>query len=198
MILDLFKRKKANAALVNAQYEVITQSARNPIFYQDFDVPDTVMGRFNMVSIFMMLYLRATNKSDAEGNMNEAVKQLAQEVVEEFFKDIDHSIRELGIGDAGVPKRMKKLGRMFYGRAENYGKALDSGDISELADAFLRNIHSDTHKEAQDHAQDHVRDMKCLAKHAFFVDQELKNAKLDDMIKAQLLFPAPTVNAAGN
>lgn len=181
MILNLFKRKKANAALVNAQYEVITQSARNPIFYQEFDVPDTVMGRFNMVSIFMTLYLRATN------NAQEGVKQLAQEVVEEFFKDIDHSIRELGIGDAGVPKRMKKLGRMFYGRAENYGKALDGGDIGELAEAFARNIHSDGEGQAPD--------MLSLAEHVVFVDGKLKSASHDDMIKASLSFPPPIQKA---
>lgn len=186
MILDLFKRKKTNAALVNAQYEVITEGARNPSFYQDFDVPDTVMGRFNMVSIFMTLYLRATNNAD------EAVRQLAQEVVEEFFKDIDHSIRELGIGDAGVPKRMKKLGRMFYGRAENYGKAFDNGDASELAEAFSRNIHSD----AYDGELDQAPDMRSLAEHAISIDEQLKNTSHDDMIKAKLLFPVPIRNAA--
>lgn len=192
MILNLFKRKKTNAALVNAQYEVITESARNPIFYQSFDVPDTVMGRFNMVSIFMTLYLRATSNSDAKNNVDDSVKQLAQEVVEEFFKDIDHSIRELGIGDAGVPKRMKKLGRMFYGRAENYGKAFDNGDVNELAEAFSRNIHSD----AYDGEQDQAPDMRSLAEHALAVDKELKNASRDDMIKARLLFPDPTSPAS--
>lgn len=186
MILDLFKRKKTNAALVNAQYEVITESARNPSFYQDFDVPDTVMGRFNMVSIFMTLYLRKTNTAD------EGVKQLAQAIVEEFFKDIDHSIRELGIGDAGVPKRMKKLGRMFYGRAESYGKAFDNGDMSELAEAFSRNIHSD----AYDGELDQAPDMRSLAEYALSADEELKNINNDDMIKARLSFPAPTCNAS--
>ncbi|MEW7007595.1 MULTISPECIES: ubiquinol-cytochrome C chaperone family protein [unclassified Lentilitoribacter] len=185
MILDLFRRKKANATLVNAQYEAITQSARNPVFYQEFDVPDTVMGRFNMVSIFMTLYLRATNNVGSNKEA-EGVKQLAQEVVEEFFKDIDHSIRELGIGDAGVPKRMKKLGRMFYGRAENYGKALDNDNLKELAEAFSRNIHSD---EA-----DETPDMQYLARHVLSVDKELKNAGTDDIIKAKLSFPVPNVD----
>lgn len=186
MILDLFKRKKANAALVNAQYEVITQSAREPSFYQNFDVPDTVMGRFNMVSIFMTLYLRATKDAD------EGVKQLAQEVVEEFFKDIDHSIRELGIGDAGVPKRMKKLGRMFYGRAENYGTAFDNSDVAELAEAFARNIHADAKADENDTTSSN---MQTLAEHALFVDKELKNASHDDMIRGELSFPTPVIPA---
>ncbi len=49
------------------------------------------------------------------------------DIVDAFFEDVDHSIRELGIGDMGVPKRMKKLARMFYGRANSYGEALDAG-----------------------------------------------------------------------
>ena len=186
MILNLFKRKKTNAALVNAQYQVITRSARDPNFYQNFDVPDTVMGRFNMVSIFMTLYLRATN------NSNEAIKQLAQEVVEEFFKDIEHSIRELGIGDAGVPKRMKKLGRMFYGRAENYGKALDNDDMNELAEAFLRNIYP----QIADGELDKTPDMQSLAEHALSVDKELKHISHDDIIKARVSFPTPITPVA--
>ena len=61
-----------------------------------------------------------------------------------FITDMDHSLRELGIGDAGVPKRMKKLSKMFYGRAEFYGKALDRGDAGELAAALRRNVRPDT------------------------------------------------------
>jgi cytochrome b pre-mRNA-processing protein 3 len=48
-------------------------------------------------------------------------RALAQDIVDAFFEDVDHSIRELGIGDTGVPKRMKKFARMFYGRANSYG-----------------------------------------------------------------------------
>jgi cytochrome b pre-mRNA-processing protein 3 len=58
--------------------------------------------------------------------------------------DMDHSLRELGIGDQGVPKRMKKLANMFYGRADSYGAALSKGDARELALALHRNIRPET------------------------------------------------------
>ncbi|MEM8540811.1 MAG: ubiquinol-cytochrome C chaperone family protein, partial [Pseudomonadota bacterium] len=63
-----------------------------------------------------------------------------QNVLDEFFLELDHSIRELGVGDAGVPKRMKKLGKMFYGRMGPYWTALDENDIDALSDAVARNI----------------------------------------------------------
>ncbi len=56
---------------------------------------------------------------------------------------MDHSLRELGIGDQGVPKRMKKLARMFYGRVAAYGEALDADDPAALAAALTRNIRPD-------------------------------------------------------
>jgi len=135
MIWNLFKRKKANQALVGRQYAEITRGARSPVFYEAMGVPDTVMGRFEMIAIHLILYLRRTGPAGA------ATKGLAQDIVDAFFEDVDHSIRELGIGDTSVPKRMKKLARMFYGRVESYGQALDAGDRVGLVEALKRNIH---------------------------------------------------------
>jgi len=135
MIFRLFRKKNHNRAIVDRQYAALTSAARKPFFYSDLDVPDTVMGRFEMLSIVMILFFRRTAKSDASG------QELAQEIVDAFFQDIDHSIRELGIGDQSVPKRMKKLAGMFYGRLETYAAALETGDTEKLADALRRNIY---------------------------------------------------------
>jgi cytochrome b pre-mRNA-processing protein 3 len=93
------------------------------------------MGRYEMLSIVMILFFRRTATSQTSG------QELAQEIIDAFFQDLDHSIRELGIGDQGIPKRMKKLAGMFYGRVERYAKALDAGDIADLATSLARNIH---------------------------------------------------------
>jgi len=137
MIWTLFKTKKANQALVEQQYLRITGAARSPVFYEAMDVPDTVMGRFEMISIHLVLYLRRTRSAGP------AASGIAQDIVDAFFEDVDHSIRELGVGDLSVPKRMKKFARMFYGRAQSYGQALDEGDDAALAVALRRNIHPD-------------------------------------------------------
>ncbi len=135
MIFGLFRKKNNNQAIVERQYSTLTAAARMPEFYETMNVPDTVMGRFEMLSLVMILFFRRTRASGTSG------QEIAQEIVDAFFQDIDYSIRELGIGDNSVPKRMKKLAGMFYGRLEAYSKAMDAGNGEELATALSRNIH---------------------------------------------------------
>jgi cytochrome b pre-mRNA-processing protein 3 len=144
MIFGLFRKKNSNQAIVDRQYSTLTAAARMPQFYESMNVPDTVMGRFEMLSLVMILFFRRTRSSGTSG------QEIAQEIVDAFFQDIDHSIRELGIGDVGVPKRMKKLAGMFYGRLESYSAALDAGDRAALAAALLRNIHPGATADMQD------------------------------------------------
>ncbi|MBY5764025.1 ubiquinol-cytochrome C chaperone [Rhizobium leguminosarum] len=138
MILGLFRKKNNNQAIVDRQYAALAAAARMPELYERLNVPDTVMGRFEMLSIVMILFFRRTRASATSG------QEIAQEIVDAFFQDIDYSIRELGIGDNSVPKRMKKLAGMFYGRLEAYSKAMDTGDAEALALALQRNIYPET------------------------------------------------------
>lgn len=135
MFSRLFRRPSpGNRAVVDALYGEIVAAARQPVFYADWGVPDTPLGRFEMMSVHMFLLLHRTREASP------AVKEVAQQLVDEFFKDVDHSIRELGVSDPGVPKRMKKLSRMFYGRVTSYDAAVDAGDREALAAALARNV----------------------------------------------------------
>ncbi len=137
MIFGLFRKKNNNQAIVTRQYEYLTQAARRPVFYSGMGVPDTVLGRFEMLTIVLILYFRRTARSERSG------QEIAQEIIDYFFEDIDHSIRELGVGDTGVPKRVKKFARMYYGRLESYASALDNSDANALRAALRRNIRPD-------------------------------------------------------
>jgi cytochrome b pre-mRNA-processing protein 3 len=141
MIFGLFRKNNANRMIVERQYQILTSAARRPGFYLSCNVPDTVMGRFEMLSTVLILYFRRT------GTAGPQTRAIAQAIVEAFFEDLDHSIRELGIGDNGVPKRMKKLASMFYGRLESYSRALDSSDGVALEAALRRNFHPENHDE---------------------------------------------------
>lgn len=135
MFQHLFSRKRQiSEAITISSYEAIVAAARQPYLYSHFMIPDTPLGRYESLSAHLVLLLRRTKDAAAP------LPALAQELVDEFIKDMDHSLRELGIGDAGVPKRMKNLAKMFYGRAEFYGKALDAADVTELTAALQRNI----------------------------------------------------------
>ena len=135
MILAHFNRKRKNREIVDTLYRQLTALARQSAFYADMNVPDTVMGRFEMMTVVMVLFLRRTHKRGP------VLTDLAQAVVDSFFEDMDHSIRELGVGDVSVPKRMKKLARMFYGRAKSYGDALNDSDQESLARSLGRNLY---------------------------------------------------------
>ncbi|MEX0346826.1 MAG: ubiquinol-cytochrome C chaperone family protein [Rhizobiaceae bacterium] len=125
---------RTNQAIAAAVYSEIVAAARQPAYYSRLNVPDTPLGRYEMLSLHVFLFLR--RMKDETG----AAAHLAQEVTDMFFEDLDHSLRELGIGDIGVPKRMKKLSKMFYGRVVAYGEALDAADRTALASALARNV----------------------------------------------------------
>lgn len=131
------RRDPAIQRTVEALYEQIVAAARQPVFYSDWQVPDTPLGRYEMLSLHMFLFLRRVRGEDG------AIRDVAQELTDTFFKDMDHSIRELGVSDVGVPKRMKKLSRMFYGRIASYGDALDRHDGDALTAALARNVRPD-------------------------------------------------------
>ena len=135
MFGKLFRRSD-NAGRTTAArlYEQIVAAARQPAFYAHWNVPDTPLGRFEMVSLHMVLFLRRIRGEAGD------LANIGQILTDEFFLDVDHSLRELGISDMGVPKRIKKLARMFYGRAKSYSDALDAGDHDALAAAIGRNI----------------------------------------------------------
>ncbi len=176
MIFSLFRKKNQNQTIVDRQYAALTSSARVPFFYSDMGVPDTVMGRFEMLSVVMILFFRRTGRSDGSS------RGLAQEIIDAFFQDIDHSIRELGIGDQGVPKRMKKLASMFYGRLEAYSASIDAGDADGLAEALRRNIHPQ---------KDSAPDMLALAHWMLRAEQQLSSLPEDDIARGQAFLPDP-------
>jgi len=138
MFRRLFGHKRTNHVIADALYMEIVAAARQPEFYAGFGVPDTPLGRFELIALHMVLFLRRLKGRGV------ILEEIGQHVTDEYFKDIDYALRELGIGDTSVPKRMKKLARMFYGRAASYTAAIDDGDRIALAAALARNIMPET------------------------------------------------------
>ena len=174
MIFGLFSRRRNNRRILDRQYEALTSTARQPAFYLRGDVPDTPMGRLEMLSLVMILFFRRTRFSGTSG------QELAQEVIDAFFQDIDHSIRELGVGDPGVPKRMKKLAARYFGRLESYAAALDARDVEALSAALQRNIHPETENPPS---------MDALAGWAMDAEKALADIPEDRVAEGLVIFP---------
>jgi cytochrome b pre-mRNA-processing protein 3 len=133
----LIRRDAKTRAIASALYGAIVAQARSPALYSDFGVADTVEGRFEMVVLHTVLII------DRLGQGGDAEKAVAQKVFDLHCTDMDRSLRELGIGDLGVPKRMKKMAESFYGRAGAYRAALATHDVPALAAAIARNVFPD-------------------------------------------------------
>jgi cytochrome b pre-mRNA-processing protein 3 len=119
-------------ATIEAIYGMIVTQAREPLFYRDLGVPDTVNGRFDLVVLHLWMVLRRLKP--IEGGTS-----FAQRLFDRFCDDMDANLREMGVGDLTVPKRMQAFGEAFYGRAAAYDLALTDGR-EPLAQALCRNI----------------------------------------------------------
>lgn len=124
-------RRNPHRAAAEALYDAIVYQARTPAFYEQAAVPDTVDGRFEMIALHAFLVMRHLK---GEG----AAKDLSQRLFDRMFQDMDQSLREIGVGDLSVGKRIKEMAKAFYGRVVAYEVALDGGDES-LEEALRRN-----------------------------------------------------------
>ncbi len=111
--------------------------ARRPIFYQKFGIKDTVDGRFDTLSLVVVLIMRKLKDCGHEG------KEISQELFDSMFADMDLSLREMGAGDIGVSKRVRIMAEAFMGRLGVYADALDNLDRVALAAALQRNLFRD-------------------------------------------------------
>lgn len=137
MILPLFRRDRRPDTIA-ALYGTIVAQARSRSFYLDYGVSDTVNGRFELIVLHLALVLRRLFGDD------EQLRALGQGIFDEFCRDMDNNLREMGIGDLSVPKHMRRVGDAYYGRAQAYDAALEQGDDEALARALARNIYEQT------------------------------------------------------
>jgi cytochrome b pre-mRNA-processing protein 3 len=115
-------------------YGNAVEMARDPSFFADHGVADTVDGRFDALALVVALIMRRLKDCGDEG------QELSQQLFDSMFADMDLSLREMGAGDIGVAKRVRVMAEAFMGRLDAYASALDSEDRVALAAALRRNL----------------------------------------------------------
>jgi cytochrome b pre-mRNA-processing protein 3 len=138
MILARFRRN-SQARTIDALYGAIVAQARSVAFYADYRVPDTVEGRFDLIVLHLVLLLNRLGRS-AEARLGLGQALLGQELFDVFCRDLDANLREMGVGDLAVPKRMQAFAEAFYGRQAAYLAALQAADQRVFEKALARNI----------------------------------------------------------
>lgn len=117
-MLQWFRRRAEASRRAEELYGGVVAAARHPAFYRDMGAPDTPEGRFELVALHLFLLLEGmTMQSPTE-------TELAQRTIETFVTDMDDCMREMGVGDMAVGKKVKRAAAAFYERAAAYRKGL--------------------------------------------------------------------------
>ena len=124
---------------IEIAYRTCVAQARQSAFYAELHAPDTVDGRFDVLILHVLLVILHLAQHS----------QQTQQLFDILFADMDKNLREMGVSDMRISKKMKPLLAAFYGRAKIYEQAL-AGNDTELAEALRRNIYGDSAASAED------------------------------------------------
>lgn len=135
MLQNLF-RTRPRERLGEPLYELAVRQARDPAFYTALGVADRIDARFELYTLHVLLLVMRLRDED-EG---ERGAEAAQALFDTYVSALDHALRELGVGDISVGKKMRKLGEAMYGRMTTYEPPLRDGDPAALAIGLARNV----------------------------------------------------------
>ena len=133
-MLQWFRRRAEARRRAQELYGSVVTAARQPSFYKDMGLPDTPEGRFELISLHLFLALESLNRQRA------AELDLTQRTIEAFVTDMDDCMREMGVGDLAVPKKVKRAAAAFYERAGAYRRGLSQPENSNLESALRRYV----------------------------------------------------------
>jgi cytochrome b pre-mRNA-processing protein 3 len=162
-------RRQAAAAL----YTAAVAQARQPALYTALAAPDTLDGRFELIVLHVHLLCRRLDRLGAEG------AALAQRLFDTMFGDMDRNLRELGVGDPSVPRRVRAMVEAYYGRIAAYEAAVSEGG-GALARAIARNVYN---------AAEVTAAAAAMADYARRAQQAIDAAPAADLLAGRVAFP---------
>ena len=173
VLARLFRRRdEKTEAAADALYRAVVDAARRPVLFAELGVPDTLDGRYEMVALHAYLVLRRLKRDHG------ATATLAQACFDRMFMDFDNGLRESGVGDLGVGRRVKQMATGFYGRIAAYDAGLDSGGLEE---ALRRNAYGTVSPTEDVLAR--------LAGYLRLADQALAGQATEDLVAGRVFFP---------
>ncbi len=157
-------------------YRNLVDQARAPQFYLNVGVPDTLDGRFDMIVLHMVVVIERLSA------IGQNAKGLSQKLFDVMFDDMDQALREIGVGDLSVGKKVKTMARAFYGRLGAYDEAFQAGTDEAIREALKRNVfrEADIASERLD----------ALVVYTKAVREILKDTDLETFSAGTVVFPA--------
>jgi len=173
--LKAFVLRPIASPAIEAIYRVCVAQARQPFFYADLKAPDTVEGRFDLLILHVFLAIARLQDHPKE----------TQQLFDILFADMDKNLREMGVSDISIAKKMKPMLAAFYGRAKAYENAL-TGDDDSLSETLRRNIYGS--REAA------PKLVKTLTAYVRSTHAALAAQKTEDILKGKISFPVASQN----
>ncbi len=162
-MLKMRGKSKRRAGQVESLHAALVKRAREPLFFTQFNVADTLDGRFDLLVLHAFLLLERLREA-GEGD-------LAQGLIDTIFLGFDEGLRDLGTGDMGMGRRIKAMADAFYGRMQAYSA---SGDAASMSDALGRNLYRG--------AQGHEAHSQALARYVYGARDHLSRADIGEGI----------------
>jgi len=163
LLKSVFRKDRARSQ-AETLYAAIAEQARAPQFFTYAGIPDTVEGRFEALALHMTLALERLRREGPE------CEQLTRKLQEVFFERLDSALREMGVGDLSVGRKIRGMAESFYGRYAAYREALAKDD-GALAEAIARNALS----------TDRADKAATLEKYMRGADALLRNSSIDEL-----------------
>lgn len=189
LLFNQKNREKRRHAQIAAQLygQALTQTRRET-FYTEYGVPDSFDGRFDLLLVHVFIILHNLMGDDA-------YEDLSQALFDATFKDMDQTLREMGIGDMGVPKHMKRMMKAFNGRMHSYQLAMSPDSVppdvlpegvvhGSMEEALRRNLYGTVENGEEQLASD-------IAKMIGYVQSSVEKADVEDIKQGRLDYAAP-------
>ena len=172
-------RHKPDASSI---YQAIVRQSREVQFYTKCGVPDTPTGRFELISLHSFVFMKRLKVLGGEA------EALSQALFDYMFADIDINLREMGVGDIGVGKKIKSLAAAYYGRIKSYETALKKGERA-IKESLTRNLYCDE-KPTE-------RQLSAMTVYILALSEVTNKLNLQQISALDFIFPLPLDEKAG-
>jgi len=160
-MLNLLRKSAARKQDGQRLYDGLVSRARQPVFFRDFAVADSIDGRFDMMVLHAWLALSALKARGQD--------EAAQGLTDVIFTGFDEALREQGAGDMGISRKLKAFADGFYGRLTTYEAAPEA---PALAAAIAKNVYRGAGVDAK---------ARALADYALSARESLKQSLPDTL-----------------
>lgn len=176
MFLDRLFRPRPAQGMGRRLYIRVVDQSREEALYGPYAAPDTVEGRFEIYTLHVVLAL------DRLRGQGERAGEVSQALFDTYVQALDDALREMGVGDLSVGKKMRKLGEAFYGRVRSYEAAFAALPDTEGLEALL---------ERTVYAEAGAAHAAKLAAYVVAQREALAAQPLDRLLEGQIAWQAP-------